>query len=320
MLQNELRQEAALSYSGVIRFVNLSVPSIPWSECLTLYINTGTTHVRLVLEDIKENFFIYAESIRSRFRYAQNIFVEFAFTHSYFIHRLIKIIDLAAACNNLLICLCFRSLDSHNRTITEPTSRLSDDPFVTCDDNLSTNTSTPTSLKKQDSFDSPLKDVGYKKRNSKQLPLRNDGTLDYDGELIDECWLMKYSRDFIHEPLQQFMRMNLTTTYRWNLTAPLWRISCLRWRSAWISPRLYCPLSSWSVARCSKCTPTTLPIRICSFASPISRIHVIGWCKSWDGICQRITLAAKVPLPKNRTIPLLVKYSDAIGTFLSSVS
>jgi len=77
--------------------------------------------------------------------------------------------------------------NSNNRTLTEPVSRLSDDPFVTCDDNLSTNTSTPTSLKKQDSVESPLKDVGYKKRNSKQLPLRNDGTLDYDGENINFC-------------------------------------------------------------------------------------------------------------------------------------
>jgi hypothetical protein len=64
-------------------------------------------------------------------------------------------------------------------------SRLSDDPFVTCDDNLSTNTSTPTSLKKQDSVDSSLREVGYKKRNSKSLPVRNDGTLDYDGSLIN---------------------------------------------------------------------------------------------------------------------------------------
>lgn len=52
---------------------------------------------------------------------------------------------------------------------------------MTCDDNLSTNTSTPTSLKNQD-VESPGKDVGFKKRNSKSLPMRNDGTLDYDGE------------------------------------------------------------------------------------------------------------------------------------------
>ncbi|CRK98250.1 CLUMA_CG011612, isoform A [Clunio marinus] len=75
---------------------------------------------------------------------------------------------------------------SNNRTITEPASRLSDDPFVTCDDNLSTNTSTPTSLKKQESIDSPMKDGGYKKRNSKSLPVRNDGTLDYDAIYEDE--------------------------------------------------------------------------------------------------------------------------------------
>lgn len=68
---------------------------------------------------------------------------------------------------------------------TQPASRLSDDPFVTCDDNLSTNTSTPTSLKKQDSVASSIRDVGYNKRNSKSLPVRNDGTLDYDGSLIN---------------------------------------------------------------------------------------------------------------------------------------
>lgn len=73
---------------------------------------------------------------------------------------------------------------SNTRTITEPVSRLSDDPFVTCDDNLSTNTSTPTSLKKQDSVED-----GYKKRNSRSLPVRNDGTLDYDGALIN-CAMM----------------------------------------------------------------------------------------------------------------------------------
>ncbi|CAG9804550.1 unnamed protein product [Chironomus riparius] len=75
---------------------------------------------------------------------------------------------------------------SHNRTIVEPISRLSDDPFVTANDNTSTNTSTPTSLKKQDSIESPIKDVGHRKRNSKSLPLRNDGSLDYDAIYEDE--------------------------------------------------------------------------------------------------------------------------------------
>ncbi|XP_070499509.1 oxysterol-binding protein-related protein 9 isoform X2 [Chironomus tepperi] len=75
---------------------------------------------------------------------------------------------------------------SNNRTIVEPASRLSDDPFVTANDNTSTNTSTPTSLKKQDSIESPLKDVGHRKRNSKSLPLRNDGSLDYDAIYEDE--------------------------------------------------------------------------------------------------------------------------------------
>lgn len=97
----------------------------------------------------------------------------------------ILVIDFHSA--KLTSSSCFRSdfiyTNSNPRTITEPVSRLSDDPFVTCDDDLSTNTSTPTSLKKQDSFESPSKDVVHKKRNSKSLPLRNDGTLDYDGEL-----------------------------------------------------------------------------------------------------------------------------------------
>ena len=73
-------------------------------------------------------------------------------------------------------------LYSNNRTIAEPTSRLSDEPFVSANDNASTNTSTPTSLQKQDSIESPIKDVGHRKRNSKSLPLRNDGSLDYDGK------------------------------------------------------------------------------------------------------------------------------------------
>lgn len=75
---------------------------------------------------------------------------------------------------------------SNNRTITEPPSRLSDEPFVSADDNISTNTSTPTSLKKQESIESPIKDVGHRKRNSKSLPLRNDGSLDYDAIYEDE--------------------------------------------------------------------------------------------------------------------------------------
>lgn len=86
----------------------------------------------------------------------------------------------------------------HSHSHTHPVSRLSDDPFVTCDDNLSTNTSTPTSLKKQDSIESG----GYK-RNSKSLPVRNDGTLDYDGLLINSEWFMLDSRDSC------FIRSNL---------------------------------------------------------------------------------------------------------------
>jgi hypothetical protein len=73
------------------------------------------------------------------------------------------------------------SLCSNNRAAEH--SRLSDEPFVSAaDDNFSTNTSTPTSLKKQESIESPLKDVSYRKRNSKSLPLRSDGSLDYDGK------------------------------------------------------------------------------------------------------------------------------------------
>lgn len=81
---------------------------------------------------------------------------------------------------NLILYPFLDAIFSNNRTVTEQ-SRLSGEPFVTADDNLSSNTSTPTSLKKQDSVESPLKDVGYRKRNSKSLPLRNDGSLDYDG-------------------------------------------------------------------------------------------------------------------------------------------
>ena len=76
---------------------------------------------------------------------------------------------------------------SNIRTITEPASRLSDDRYVTADDNLSTNTSTTSSLKKENSIESPSRDgSAFKKRNSKSLPVKTDGTLDYDGELIDK--------------------------------------------------------------------------------------------------------------------------------------
>ncbi|CAO1403299.1 unnamed protein product [Diamesa serratosioi] len=76
---------------------------------------------------------------------------------------------------------------SNIRTITEPASRLSDDRYVTADDNLSTNTSTTSSLKKENSIESPTRDGGaYKKRNSKSLPVKTDGTLDYDALYEDE--------------------------------------------------------------------------------------------------------------------------------------
>lgn len=66
---------------------------------------------------------------------------------------------------------------------------------MTCDDNLSTNTSTPTSLKKQDSIESgAMRDVGSKKRNSKSLPVKSDGTLDYDGLLISSLFLLIFYR------------------------------------------------------------------------------------------------------------------------------
>lgn len=71
---------------------------------------------------------------------------------------------------------------SNARTITE--SRLNEDPFVTADDNTNTTNSTTSSLKKQDSIDSQsINEVIVKKRNSKSLPVKNDGTLDYDGKL-----------------------------------------------------------------------------------------------------------------------------------------
>lgn len=73
---------------------------------------------------------------------------------------------------------------SNTRTITETTTRYSEDLFVTADDTNTTN-STTSSLKKQDSIDSQTaNDVHVKKRNSKSLPIKNDGTVDYDGMLM----------------------------------------------------------------------------------------------------------------------------------------
>lgn len=88
-----------------------------------------------------------------------------------------------------IINFCFFS---NNRTITEPTSRFSDEPFVSANDNESTNTSTPTSLKKQDSIESPSRETVRRKRNSKSLPIKNDGSLDYDG------WFYLYLHLIIH--------------------------------------------------------------------------------------------------------------------------
>lgn len=112
---------------------------------------------------------------------------------------------------------------------TQPASRLSDDPFVTCDDNLSTNTSTPTSLKKQDSIESSLRDVSYNKRNSKSLPVRNDGTLDYDGALINFPGDLRACHEqSLLLRLQPFTKMNRTTIYRWSRMDRSSRICCLR--------------------------------------------------------------------------------------------
>ena len=65
---------------------------------------------------------------------------------------------------------------------------MAEDPFLTAEDNTSYSNSTSTSLKKQDSVES--NDVRYKKRNSKSLPVRNDGTLDYDGKFARADYLL----------------------------------------------------------------------------------------------------------------------------------
>ncbi|XP_065077737.1 oxysterol-binding protein-related protein 9 [Ochlerotatus camptorhynchus] len=84
---------------------------------------------------------------------------------------------------------------SNTRTLSDPTARLStEDHFATADDN----TSNSVSLKKQDSLDTSTasaipNDLGYgahagsrKSYDSKSLPIRNDGSLDYDALYEDE--------------------------------------------------------------------------------------------------------------------------------------
>ncbi|XP_053689363.1 oxysterol-binding protein-related protein 9 isoform X2 [Sabethes cyaneus] len=81
---------------------------------------------------------------------------------------------------------------SNTRTLSDPAARLStDEHFVTAEDN----TSNSVSLKKQDSQDTSAasavpNDVGRlgarKSYDSKSLPIRNDGSLDYDALYEDE--------------------------------------------------------------------------------------------------------------------------------------
>lgn len=81
---------------------------------------------------------------------------------------------------------------SNNRTLSDPNARLStDEHFVTAEDN----TSNSVSLKKQDSLEacgasaSPNVPGGTgprKSYDSKSLPIRNDGSLDYDALYEDE--------------------------------------------------------------------------------------------------------------------------------------
>lgn len=98
--------------------------------------------------------------------------------YDYIDHKTLRKCSLFNVLLLFFVCFC-----SNIRTITEPASRLSDDRYVTADDNLSTNTSTTSSLKKENSIESPSHDGnGFKKRNSKSLPVKTDGTLDYDGE------------------------------------------------------------------------------------------------------------------------------------------
>lgn len=81
---------------------------------------------------------------------------------------------------------------SNTRTLSDPTARLStEEHFATADDN----TSNSVSLKKQDSLETSTasaipNDLGHpssrKSYDSKSLPIRNDGSLDYDALYEDE--------------------------------------------------------------------------------------------------------------------------------------
>ncbi|XP_058833218.1 oxysterol-binding protein-related protein 9 isoform X3 [Topomyia yanbarensis] len=81
------------------------------------------------------------------------------------------------------------AVDSNTRTLSDPIARLSaNEHFVTAEDN----TSNSVSLKKQDSIETSAasaipNDVGYSGGGSrKSLPIRNDGSLDYDALYEDE--------------------------------------------------------------------------------------------------------------------------------------
>ncbi|XP_039437214.1 oxysterol-binding protein-related protein 9 isoform X3 [Culex pipiens pallens] len=85
------------------------------------------------------------------------------------------------------------AVDSNTRTLSDPTARLSaDEQFATAEDG----TSTSVSLKKQDSLDTSTASAATpnastaggprKSYDSKSLPIRNDGSLDYDALYEDE--------------------------------------------------------------------------------------------------------------------------------------
>lgn len=87
----------------------------------------------------------------------------------------------------------FCPISSNTRTLSDPTARLSaDEQFATAEDG----TSTSVSLKKQDSLDTSTASAATpnastaggprKSYDSKSLPIRNDGSLDYDALYEDE--------------------------------------------------------------------------------------------------------------------------------------
>lgn len=88
--------------------------------------------------------------------------------------------------HHFTFCFSVRFYYSNIRNFTETQSKTSDEVYKTAEDN----TSNSVSLQKQESVDASLNSITMSPMSTtKNLPIRNDGAIDYDG---------MSSREFCH--------------------------------------------------------------------------------------------------------------------------